>query len=232
MHQTATAILFGLLFSCSLAGCGEGDQTETKGPAPIPAVGGAETPEALLTRVRAASDKQDLTELFACIQTEHRAGMAYFMGVGPIQMMIGVAEMLTGVGQGDQASEMKAKVSIMKEKHAALLAKYDVPMIKQGDRVMQDKTQAERLAVLNSQMDGVDLVGFVTEALAIIEEHATKGQKEAGGPFEEMRKRATTPVKEMTRRGNDEVAVVFDKEDTPPMLLRRVDGRWYLTLEQ
>lgn len=245
MRSPSLRLLFVCVLSCCLSACGDADKGSAPSPvAPdtggsgIPAVlGGADTPEALVARVKAASSEQDIAEMFACVYPEHRAGMAYYMGVDPIHMMIGMAERLVRVaeklaGRGDQAAEVKAEVSVMKEKHAALLAKYDLPVIDQDSESMQVKGQAALLLALHKEMGDLDHVGFVTDAMAILEAHASPGQKEAGGPFAEMEKDFKQPVAEINKQGDDTATVRFAKQDTAKVLLRRVDGRWYLTLAQ
>ena len=91
MHQTMSTRLASLLLVCGLVGCGDSDDGPGTPRGPTATDGGA-TPKALLARAKAAADSENLPELFASIYPRHRAGLAYFMGVMPIQMMIGMAE--------------------------------------------------------------------------------------------------------------------------------------------
>ncbi len=228
MPKTLTAIVLSLLLSCMLTGCGDSDP----GGGVSASGDGAATPEALIARAKEAATSQDMGEMFACIYPKHRAGMAYFMGVMPIQMMISMAEMFSGMGDAEQASEMKTQLIAMKEKHAALLAKYDVPMMAEDDVSMRGRNQAAMLETLHDKMGSVDHVGFVNEAMALLEKHATAGQKKGGSPVEEMQKEFGKPVAEIKKDGPDMATVRFEGQEAPKIVLRRLEGRWFLCLEQ
>ena len=83
-----------------------------------------------------------------------------------------------------------------------------------------------------SVSDAVQRGLTMNEAMALLEAHATAGQKKGGGPVEEMQEEFGKPVAEIKRDGEDKATVRFEGQETPKILLRRLAGRWYLCLEQ
>jgi hypothetical protein len=230
MRQILFIALLTCVLCCYLPGCGDSDSGSGGGGSS--ASGGAATPEALIERMKKAATSKDMGEMFACVYPEHRAGMAFFMGVMPIQMMIGMAEMFSGVGEGEQADDMKSKLATMKTKHAAILKKYGVPEFEEDDKSLDMSDQAGMLKLLDERMGDMDHVGFVKESMALLDEHQTEGQQKGGGPAEEMEKEFKKDVAEIKKDGDDKATVRFEGEETPKVLMRRVGGRWYLCLEQ
>lgn len=186
------AALVVLLFPA--AGCGKKTEeavaptaapdAQAAVPARIPL--GAETPEALVARMKKAAENEDLREMAACMEPEARKEMAEGMFLGA-SMMVAFSGMAQGMGEmagemagavagavgGDEAAaDVKEQVAEgteaagvdaagMAERFNALLAKHGLP-------TLDDESEAGK-EVFDKALADADQVAFIGDIADFLE---------------------------------------------------------------
>ncbi|HVF61240.1 MAG TPA: hypothetical protein VNJ70_15640 [Thermoanaerobaculia bacterium] len=211
---------------------------------------GADSPEALVKRLKTAAEKQDVAELAACMASSDRAMMTMMM-VLAVTMMTAFtqmgSEMATGLAEGFQdeesmTAEEKAEAAAAKKKMedegAAVQKKLEAVLAKHGITELMEQTpdpepgsdptqNAEKL------LAGVDQVALISDITALMKENFKDAEKAEGSP--------TPPIPNYTmafgevKQGDLEDLKV--KGDTASVKVGgeevqfvKVDGRWYVKL--
>jgi len=213
----------------------------TAAAAPAAAAGekklpGAETPEALVERMKSGAAKEDFAEIAACLTPKNRAEMAMAMYMGATMMVafadMGVemggamAEGLSGMA-GEQSAEAKQKAEEQKAKakeevgklktaYNNLVTKYGLPaMPKEGEPEKPEPTQEE----IEKLFASIDQGAFVNDALAVMKAMPGEHQDESG------------PVK-IPEGGLENLKIEGDQATGTvggdPFTFVRIDGRWYV----
>jgi len=237
-----TAALVGFVALASTMGCSkQGAESATAESAPAAkALPGAETPEALVERMKAGAKKEDFGEIAACLTPKNRTEMAMAMYMGAT-MMVAFAEMGVEMGSGmaegmagmagelsaadkQKAEEQKAKakqeIAGLKTAYNTLVTKYGLPaMPKEGEpeKPQPSKEEVEKLFA------NIDVGAFLNDTLAVMKampgENKTEGQSESG------------PVK-IPEGGLENLKIDGDKATGTvggdAFTFARIDGRWYV----
>lgn len=197
---------------------------------------GAETPEALVERMKAGAAKEDFAEIAACLTPKNRTEMAMAMYMGAT-MMVAFAEMGAEMGgsmaegmagmAGEPSAEDKKKLEEQKAKakeeigklktaYAALVTKYGLPaMPKEGEAEKPQPSQEE----IEKLFAGIDQGAFLNDALAVMKAMPGEHKDESG------------PVK-IPEGGLENLKIDGDKATgtvgPDPFSFVRIDGRWYV----
>lgn len=201
---------------------------------------GAESPQALVERMKGAAEKGDLAEMMACVAPDARREMALAMvaGAGMVVAFMGMGgAMAEGMGEAfaegmtgeemtaEQKAEMEAGKAAMEAKTAELQKRYEGILERHGvTAMMSDETplpedpaaRSAALAKLFADTDDialtVDLIGMMTE----LGESSGMGKPEA-------------PISLPPDVGGYEIhgdrATATAGEETIEFV--KVDGRWY-----
>ena len=203
---------------------------------------GAETPQALVARLRAAADKNDFAELVDCIAPTERREMAAGLVLGTTMMVafmdmgsdmaMGMAEgMAEGMSGSELTAEQKAEMekgkAQAKAKTAELRGRYEAILQRHGLKDRMEALQAEGeesgggspeeaigklLAGVDERALITDLMGFMS---ALGESQGQQEKKPIDLPGE------VTDYKidgdHATAKAGDEIVRFI-----------RVDGRWYV----
>jgi len=237
---TVTAVaLAALLPAASTMGCkkpqAEGAKAEAAAPAAsaAKALPGAETPEALVERMKAGAAKEDFSEIAACLTPKNRTEMAMAMYMGAT-MMVAFAEMGVEMGSGmaeamggemsaedkKKAEEQKAKaqegIAGMKAAYNTLITKYGLPaMPKEGEAEKPEPTKEE----IEKLFANIDQGAFLNDALAVMKAMPGEEAKDSG------------PVK-VPEGGLENLKIEGDKASGTvggdPFTFVKIDGRWYV----
>lgn len=205
---------------------------------------GADSPEALVKRLKTAAEKEDFAELAACMAPSDRAMMTMMMVLAASMMtafsQMG-SEMASGMAEAFQdeesmTAEEKAKAAAekkkMEEQSAAVVKKLEAVLTKHGVTELMENTpdpepgsdpakNAEKL------MANVDQVALITDLMAIMKDtfkDAEKGEGEGDGS--PMGKIPKGDLKDLKVTG-DTATGKIDGEDVHFV---KVDGRWYLKM--
>jgi hypothetical protein len=202
---------------------------------------GAETPQALVARLRQAAEKKDLAEMMACLAPDARREMALMMvaGVGMMVAFMGMGEgmadmagdMAEGISGEELSAEQKAQMEAgkkeMADKAAALTKRYEGILERHGVSAMMEddgplpEDPAARSAALAKLFAGTDDIALVTELMALMSELG-EGKGEAPSPVSlppEVGDYAISGDRATARAGDETIHFV------------RVDGRWYFLPE-
>jgi len=144
---------------------------------------GAETPEALVERMKAGAAKEDFSEIAACLTPKNRTEMAMAMYMGAT-MMVAFADMAAdmggamaeGMAGAEPSAEDKAKAEEQKAKakqeiagfktaYNTLVTKYGLPAIpKEGEPEKPEPTKEE----IEKLFANIDHGAFLTDAMAVM----------------------------------------------------------------
>ncbi len=239
-----TAALVGFVPLVSTLGCNkpsaESAQSETAtAPAPAQALPGAETPEALVARMKAGAAKEDFGEIAACLTPKNRAEMAMAMYMGAtmmvafsqmgVEMGSGMAEGMAGMAGdgGEPSAEAKQEIAEQKAKameeiagvqkaYDALVAKYGLPaMPKEGEPEQPEPSKEE----IEKLFANLDQGAFLNDALAVMKAMPGEHKSESG------------PV-QIPEGGLENLKIEGDKATGTvggdAFSFARIDGRWYV----
>jgi hypothetical protein len=234
---SALVALLVLVPVASTMGCkkpqAEAAKTEAAPAASAAKLPGAETPEALVERMKAGAAKEDFSEIAACLTPKNRTEMAMAMYMGAT-MMVAFAEMGAEMGSGmaeamggemsaedkKKAEEQKAKaqegIAGMKAAYNTLITKYGLPaMPKEGEPEKPEPTQEE----IEKLFANIDQGAFLNDALAVMKAMPGEEAKDSG------------PVK-VPEGGLENLKIDGDKASGTvggdPFTFVRIDGRWYV----
>jgi hypothetical protein len=201
------------------------------------ALPGAETPEALVARMKAGAAKEDFSEIAACLTPKNRTEMAMAMYMGAT-MMVAFADMGLEMGgamaegmagmAGEPSAEDKKKAEEQKAKakqeieglktaYNNMVTKYGLPaMPKEGEPEKPEPTQQE----IEKLFANIDHGAFLTDAMAVMK--AMPGENKDGD---------SDPVK-IPEGGLENLKIEGDKATGTvggdPFTFVKIDGRWYV----
>lgn len=203
---------------------------------------GADSPEALVKRLKTAAEKEDFAEIAALMAPSDRAMMTMMMVLAATMMtafsQMG-SEMATGMAEAFQdeesmTAEEKAKAAAekkkMEEQSAAVVKKLETVLTKHGVTELMENTpdpepgsdpakNAEKL------MANVDQVALITDLMAIMKD-TFKDAEKGEGDGSPMGKIPKGDLKDLKVTG-DTASGKIDGEDVHFV---KVDGRWYLKM--
>jgi hypothetical protein len=203
---------------------------------------GAESPQALVARLEAAAEKQDLPEMMACIAPDQRREMALAMvaGAGMMVAFMGMGgSMAAGMGEAvaegvsgeemtaEQKAEMEAGQKALEAKAADLQKRYEAILDRHGvTAMMSDETPLpedpkERSAALAKMFAKTDDVALVTDLIGLMSElggSEGEGAGEREAPF-------SLPGEVGGYEIHGDQATAKAGEETIEFV--KVDGRWY-----
>ncbi|MEO8196659.1 MAG: hypothetical protein ABI689_08050 [Thermoanaerobaculia bacterium] len=197
---------------------------------------GAETPEALVERMKAGAAKEDFAEIAACLTPKNRTEMAMAMYMGAT-MMVAFADMGAEMGGSmaegmagmagepsaadkkkveEQKAKAKEEVGKLKAAYNNLVTKYGLPaMPKEGEAEKPQPTQ-EEVAKLFAN---IDQGAFLNDTMAVMKAMPGDHKDESG------------PVK-IPAGGLENLKIEGDKATgtvgTDPFSFVKIDGRWYV----
>ncbi len=209
--------------------------------APAKAAPGAESPEALVERMKKAAANEDLSEMAACMTPKARSEMAMGMYLGATMMvafaqmgaemggamaegMGGMAEGMTGEKMDpaekqkmdEQLAKAKQEMGKVRESYNTMVAKYGLPtMPKEGEPEPAELSQEE----VQKKFESMDVGAFLADVMAFMK----------AMPGQEAKKES--PVKIPTGALTD-LKIEGDKAtgslDGEAMTFVKIDGRWYV----
>jgi hypothetical protein len=207
---------------------------------------GAETPEALVARMQAAAEKQDLPEMMACVAPTSRREMALAMvaGTGMMVAFMGmggemagamgeaVAEGLSGdEAAGDEASAqqeaetekgqaaLQAKTAEISKSFEAILDRHGVTEM-MNDESPLPEDPAARSAALEKMFAKTDDIALMTDLMGLMEQLGDPSEEKGEIP-------PPVPVSDTVTdyQVDGDRATARSGEETLEFV--RVDGRWY-----
>jgi hypothetical protein len=204
---------------------------------------GAESPQALVARVRAAAEAKDMGEMMACLAPAARREMAMVMvaGAGMMIAFAGMgAEMAGGMAEGmtegmtgeemtaEQKAEMEkgkreaeAKTADLTKRFEAILERHGVTAMMEDDTPLPDEPAA-RDAALAKMFAKTDEIALLTDLLGMMSElGGEEGMK--SGPVE-----LGSEVTDYQIDGDHATA----KSGDETLRFVKVDGRWYFEPEE
>lgn len=207
---------------------------------------GGESPEAVVERMRAAAENEDLGEMAACLSPNDRATLSLTM-VMMTGMVVAFASMGAAMGEGmaegmaeafedeetsdeeraemqNQAQANKAKalaeIEAMTGKFEAIVEKHGLEDVMGDDVDVEDADPAEVLA-------GVDQVALLQDLMGFLEDLPGEEDEESDGGGDAP---IDVPEGELTGlviEGDAAHGTIGDEE----VEFVKVDGRWYLSLD-
>lgn len=199
---------------------------------------GADSPQAVVERMRKASEKKDFGEMVACLAPDDRAEMAVMMlaGAGMMaafagmggDMASGMAEAMTGDDPTPQQKaemekskkEMAAKAKKLQDDYEALLKKHGL-----ADKFKEGPPGEPGPGAARKLLQGVDDVALLKDTMAYMDKLGDgKGEKKemAEGPFKDL-----PAVTDYKIQGDSATAKAGDQT----IGFVKVDGRWYARAE-
>jgi hypothetical protein len=203
---------------------------------------GAESPQALVARARAAAEREDFAELMACLAPDARREMAMVMAAGA-GMMIAFAGMGTEMAEGlaedvgealtgeemtaEQKAEMEkgksqaeAKTAELTKRYEAILERHGLVEMMNDDTPVPDEPEARR-AALAKMFERTDEVALLTDLMGLMSDvGGEEGMK--SGPMD-----LDDEVTDYRIDGDHATA----KSGDETLTFVKVDGRWYFEPE-
>lgn len=190
---------------------------------------GAETPQALVERMRAAATSEDFGEMVSCLTPEARTKMSAALFAGAA-MVVAFSQMGAELGEsmaGDdatadaeaakKAAEARAAAAAVQARFETLLGKYDLATADGQAVELEGEELGRRFA-------GLDHGAFVTEVMALMSslpgEHS--GSSEMDAPF------PVGALEDLVVEGDRASGRIGDE----PVRFVRIDGRWYAEPEE
>ena len=186
---------------------------------------GAESPEALVERLRASALTEDFGELAACLSPAAREEMAKGIWAGAtmmIAMSASMGEMVSGLGEemGEQSEEAKAEAAKAKAeaqaKFGAWAKRYDEIAKKHGLPALSDTEKLEGSP--DTLFAKADLVALIADFGGLLQGFG----EEQGG------KREKKPIEgqlEGLKIDGDRAAGTLAGD---PIQFVKIEGRWYI----
>jgi len=201
---------------------------------------GGESPEAVVERMRAAAESEDLGEMAACLSPDDRAtlsltmvmmtGMVMAFAAMGAEMGEGMAEAFEDEEMSDEEraaakaerdaekAEAMAEIEEMGRQFEAIVEKHGLEEVMDDDSNMDDADPAELLA-------GVDQVALLQDLMGFLENlpgESEEGDDGADGPVDVPEGELTGLVVD----GSTAHGMIGDEE----VDFVKVDDRWYLSL--
>ena len=198
---------------------------------------GAETPQALVTRLNKAAAAGDIAELTACMDPESRVEMATAMLLGTT-MMIGFmglgAEMAEGMAEGmsdamdaEPSAEQKAKMAQSKAEAAAKMektkAQFSSVLKKHGLPDLLDEKAMESAGDPEELLGKADQPALVADLMGIMEGLGEGGKKSPSDEMPDLKNVTDYKIdgdKGTARAGDETIEFV------------KIDGRWFVKPEK
>lgn len=202
---------------------------------------GAETPEALVARMQAATEKKDVPEMMACVAPNSRREMALMMVAGT-GMMVAFMGMGGGMAEtmgeavveglsGEEATpeqkaemdkgqaELEAKAAEMQKSLEAILDRHGVTEMMKDETPLPDEPAA-RAAALEKAFAKTDDIALMTDLMGLMEQLGDPSKEKGEVP-------PPVPVSETVTdyQIDGDTATARSGEETLEFV--RVDGRWY-----
>jgi hypothetical protein len=206
---------------------------------------GAESPEALLERAKAAGEKQDFAELAACLAPNDRAmmSMMLILSTGMIvafgsmggELASGMTEAFAEGMTAEQKAEAEAQQKKAEAQVAALQGKYEAVLAKHGVKeLMEQDTPAPAEGEDPGQaaaklLADVDQVALIADLVAFMNENMKDAKKEDGEGGEGGPVKIPQGKLEGLKMEGDAAAGTVDGEE---VRFVKVDGRWYLAMPE
>lgn len=201
---------------------------------------GAESPEALVERMKRAGENEDFGEMMACLEPEGRAEMASMMYL-MATMMVGFSmmgaemgsemgeSMAEGMGQ-ELTAEEKAEMEAQKQKALAEVAKlrdsYNAMVAKYGLPELTEEGEPPDMDV-EALFREIDQAAFIEDVMAFLD--SMPGDEEESSPAEEGAPWALgdATLTDLKIEGDTATGTIGGEEVT----FVRIDGRWYFDAE-
>ena len=197
---------------------------------------GAESPEALVERMKRAGENEDFGEMMACLAPEGRVEMASMMYLMATMMvgfsMMGVEmgsemgeSMAEGMGEeltAEEKAEMEAQkekalaeVAELRDSYNAMVAEYGLPELAEEG----DLPEPELEAIFQE----IDQAAFIEDVMAFLE--SMPGDEEESSPAKEGApwEVGDATLTDLTIEGDSATGTVDGEE----VKFVRIDGRWY-----
>lgn len=200
---------------------------------------GADSPEALLERMKRASENEDLPEMMACLSPKARgqmASMMYLMATMVVafaqmgvEMGSGMAEGLAGDATDEQKAEVEAQkqkalaeAAALRESYNAMVSKYGLPVLPEEGEAEMPEQDAETL------FENIDHAAFMADVFAFLESMPGKEESEAEGEESKSPMDIGEGVMTDLAIDGDAATAKIDGED---VRFVRIDGRWFFDAE-
>lgn len=208
---------------------------------------GAETPQALVERMKSAAERDDLAGIVACLAPPARAEMAMglymaatmvvaFSQMG-LDMSVSMAEGMADAMGAEPTAEQQAEAAAQKEKaraelgkirasYNALMAKYELPALPaEGEPEPTGPTPEEMKKKFETMDQGV----FMTDVMAFVDSIPGTEEEEKSDEPEGPVKIGAGELTGLAIDGDHATGTL----DGDPVTFVRLDGRWYFeALEQ
>ena len=225
MRRTVPTILtLALLLSlAALVGCGNkgGNSGSAGGGGP----GGADSPEALVAKVRGLVEKEDFAGVINLMAPEERPLMS--MGILMVSKMapMMMGGLAGGLGGDEAKAEIATKMKPVEDAMAAALAKHHMDKIdmEAAGTSLMGGTPEDAAKWMKEQAPGLDHGAFVADVMGAMSKlgddaagQATKKFKSLGGELENL------------KIDGDKATGTIGGE---PAEFVKVAGRWYLSIK-
>ncbi|MHC5011008.1 MAG: DUF6265 family protein [Planctomycetota bacterium] len=194
------------------------------GSAPPRPDGGA-TPAALLERLATAARVRDLEAFVACVVPEGRPKLSHAIGVIIPQFAIQMGSVAAEGAEalGEDATEEQALVAEIKRRFESLLEKYGLESVSEPS---VEATEEDALAPFRD----IDHPAFLRDALDVMQPYwdaNADGDESVRNPLLKF----AFDVTSVEETGDRALVHMRDDPGAPSVLLVRVDGRWFLSLD-
>ncbi len=180
-------------------------------PSPV-RVGGGSSPEDVFLRARAAARNDDVPGMLRLLAPDAQAELCLMMYVGTRMMIAMISRTPEGAKGAEKADQ---DLQALMKKHGAKEPDPSAPAPNLNDR-------AARRAVAREMFGGVDFPTFFTDLQAIAESLGS-----TGGGMRLKQNSIDGEISDLTLEGDRATGKVGDRTH----LFVRVDGRWYVELE-
>jgi hypothetical protein len=208
---------------------------------------GADSPQALVARLRAAAEKNDFPELVDCIAPKERREMAAGLVIGTTMMVAFMdmgSDMAMGMAQGmaegmsgsemtaEQKAEMEKGKAEAKAKTAELRGRYEAILQKHGLKDRMEAMQAEGEGnetggspeeAIGKLLAGVDERALVVDLMGFM---SALGESQGQGD----KKPFSLPAEVTDYKIEGDRATAKAGDETVEFV--KVDGRWYFAPSQ
>lgn len=202
---------------------------------------GAESPEAVVARMQAAAESQDLPEMMACVAPHSRREMALALvaGTGIMVAFLGMGgEMAGAMGEAlaeetageeptpeqeaeveKEQGELQAKAAEMQQRFEAILDRHGVSEMMKDESPLPEEPEA-RAAALEKLFADTDDIALTVDLLGLMDD--------LGDPSEEREIPSPVPVSDTVTDYRVEGDRATAKAGDETLEFVRVGGRWYL----
>ncbi len=193
------------------AWAGPAAKLDPSAPSPV-RLGGGTSPEDVFLRAREAARNDDISGMLRLLAPDAQAELCLMMYVSARMMIAMTGRTPRGARGAEQANQ---DLRALLKKHGAPEPDPSGPLPDLNDR-------AARRAAARKMFDGVDFPTFFTDLQAITERLGAKG-----GGMRLTQNTADGELSDLTLEGDRTTGKVGDRTH----LFVRVDGRWYVELE-